>query len=113
MLTFQLVHTPALTAAKANDPGCTAAEQLIETGLCNALTRPAPSKLELRVASRQAFHRMKNLSSPFDVPVIRQARAKARRAAKSDNPFLRGTKTTVNGRTPKRVLKGTSLPLVP
>ncbi|HIP23465.1 MAG TPA: integrase, partial [Rhodobacteraceae bacterium] len=53
----------------------------------------APATLDRRIASWRAFHRMRNLASPFESPLLRQARAKARRAAakpptpKSNNPI--------------------------
>ena len=71
------------------------AEALIAMGLRRDLSCPAPATLDRRIASWRAFHRMKNLPSPFDAPLIRQARAKARRAAsrerqrKSENPITR------------------------
>lgn len=71
------------------------AEALIGQGLRLSLACPAPATLDRRIASWRAFHRMKNLESPFEAPLIRQARGKARRAAarerqpKSDNPITR------------------------
>ena len=71
------------------------AQAMIDMGLRRALSCPAPATLDRRIASWRAFHRMKNLPSPFDAPLIRQARAKARRAAsrerqrKSENPITR------------------------
>ena len=44
---------------------------------CLAASR---ARVNSRIASWRAFHRMKNLDSPFDAPMIKQARAKARRA---------------------------------
>jgi site-specific recombinase XerC len=49
-------------------------------GLRKLLTCPAPSTLDRRIASWCAFHRMRNLTTPFDAPLVRQARAKARKA---------------------------------
>jgi len=69
------------------------AKALITAGLRKSLKCPAPSTLDRRIASWRAFHRMRNLPSPFEAPLIRQARAKARRAAartpapKSPNPI--------------------------
>lgn len=69
--------------------------EMIERGLRIGLTCPAPATLDRRIASWRAFHRMKNLSSPFDQPLLKQARAKGRRAAarprlpKSPRPVTR------------------------
>ena len=71
------------------------AETLISQGLRKSLACPAPATLDRRIASWRAFHRMKNLASPFDAPLLRQTRVKARRAAgqkpvsKSTNPITR------------------------
>lgn len=71
------------------------AQSLISQGLRRSLECPAPSTLDRRIASWRSFHRMRNLPSPFDAPLIRQARSKARRAAgrpaapKSANPITR------------------------
>lgn len=54
--------------------------ELIAIGLRVALTCPAPATLDRRIASWQAFHRMRNLTSPFSSPLVQQARQKARRA---------------------------------
>ena len=69
------------------------AQAMINTGLRKSLKCPAPATLDRRIASWRAFHRMRNLASPFESPLLRQARAKARRAAakpptpKSNNPI--------------------------
>ena len=92
-LRFILDHSRDLTDAQDN--AREAAETLIAQGLRKTLTCPAPSTLDRRIASWRAFHRMKNLGSPFDAPLIRQTRGKARRAAarrkapKSANPITR------------------------
>lgn len=92
-LRFVLDHASDLT--DATGPARAAAEALIAAGLRRGLACPAPSTLDRRIASWRAFHRMKNLASPFEAPLIRQARAKARRAAarprrrKSDHPITR------------------------
>ncbi|SDE42195.1 tyrosine-type recombinase/integrase [Ruegeria marina] len=92
-LRFVLDHSRDLSEAK--DGAREVAEALIAQRLRRALTCPAPSTLNRRIASWQAFHRMKNLDSPFDAPLLKQARAKARRAAarpakpKSRNPITR------------------------
>ncbi|MFD1740205.1 tyrosine-type recombinase/integrase [Cypionkella sinensis] len=63
------------------------AMQLIALGLRRALTCPASATLDRRIASWQAFHRMRNLASPFAAPLVQQARQKARRAnARPHNP---------------------------
>ena len=92
-LRFVLDHTRDLSGATG--PARTAADTLIEQGLRRRLACPAPATLDRRIASWRAFHRMKNLTSPFDAPLIRQARAKGRRAnarpitPKSAHPITR------------------------
>jgi len=77
-LRFILDHAQDLT----NRPGRAqeVALALIALGLRVALSCPAPSTLDRRIASWQAFHRMRNLPSPFSGPLVQQARQKARRA---------------------------------
>jgi integrase len=94
-LSFILDHARDLRDVGRTDSARQAAEALIAAGLRKALTCPTPATLDRRIASWRAFHRMKNLPSPFDVPGLRQARTKARRAAarprlpKSTRPILR------------------------
>ncbi len=94
-LRFVLDHSRDLAIADPQDPARITAEGLIAAKLRKSLACPAPSTLDRRIASWRAFHRMKNLASPFEAPLIRQARAKARRAAarppapKSANPITR------------------------
>jgi len=94
-LRFVLDHARDLGAAPAQDAGRRTAEALIAAGLRRSLACPAPSTLDRRIASWRAFHRMRNLPSPFDAPALRQARGKARRAAarppapKSAKPITR------------------------
>jgi len=89
-LRFILDHARDLDA---QDEARSTAERLIAQGLRKSLKCPAPSTLDRRIASWRAFHRMRNLTSPFEAPLLRQARAKARRAAarpsapKSNNPI--------------------------
>jgi len=89
-LRFILDHARDL---EAQDEARAVAETLIAKGLRKSLKCPAPATLDRRIASWQAFHRMRNLASPFEAPLLRQARAKARRAAarppapKSKNPI--------------------------
>lgn len=72
-----------------------AALDLIAQGLRRSLACPAPSTLDRRIASWRAFHRMRNLASPFTAPLVAEARVKARRAAarprvpKSPRPLTR------------------------
>ena len=54
--------------------------ELMAIGLRASLACPAPATLDRRIASWQAFHRMRNLTSPFSAPLVQQARQKARRA---------------------------------
>lgn len=92
-LRFVLDHARDLSAetGAARD----AAAALIAAGLRRSLACPAPATLDRRIASWRAFHRMRDLPAPFDAPLIRQARAKARRACarppapKSANPITR------------------------
>lgn len=77
-LRFILDHAQDLTdrPGRAQD----VALELIAIGLRVALTCPDPATLDRRIASWQAFHRMRNLTSPFSAPLVQQARQKARRA---------------------------------
>lgn len=77
-LRFILDHAQDLT----NQPGPAqdAALELVAIGLRVSLACPAPATLDRRIASWQAFHRMRNLTSPFAAPLVQQARQKARRA---------------------------------
>ncbi len=77
-LRFILHHAEDLTSKSG--PAQDAAMELIALGLRLALTAPAPATLDRRIASWQAFHRMRNLTSPFSAPMVAQARQKARRA---------------------------------
>ncbi len=94
-LAFILDHARDLNDAPETDVARESAEALIAQGLRKSLSCPAPSTLDRRIASWLAFHRMKNLASPFDAPQVKQARAKARRAAarspapKSAHPITR------------------------
>ncbi|SHL66485.1 Site-specific recombinase XerC [Roseovarius marisflavi] len=94
-LRFILDHARDLAALDPSESARMAAEALIVAGLRKSLACPAPATLDRRIASWRAFHRMKNLPSPFDAPMVRQARAKARRAAarpkaaKSAKPIVR------------------------
>ena len=94
-LRFILDHSRNLAEAPATDPARAVAETMIAMGLRKSLACPAPSTLDRRIASWRAFHRMKNLASPFEAPLLRQTRTKARRAAakpnapKSANPITR------------------------
>ncbi|WP_171238966.1 tyrosine-type recombinase/integrase, partial [Ruegeria sp. HKCCA5763] len=94
-LVFILDHARNLDDAPETDVARETAEALIAQRLRKSLACPAPSTLDRRIASWLAFHRMKNLPSPFDTPQVKQARAKARRAAarppapKSQHPITR------------------------
>lgn len=77
-LRFILDHAQDLTDKKG--PAQDVALELIALGLRIALTCPAPATLDRRIASWQAFHRMRNLPSPFSAPLVQQTRQKARRA---------------------------------
>lgn len=77
-LRFILDHAQDLT--DKTGPAQNVAMELIALGLRRTLTCPAPATLDRRIASWQAFHRMRNLPSPFSAPLVQQARQKARRA---------------------------------
>lgn len=82
VLRFLLHHAEDLTTKSG--PARDAAEELIAIGLRRNLTAPAPATLDRRIASWQAFHRMRNLVSPFSAPLVQQTRQKVRRA--NDRP---------------------------
>lgn len=94
-LRFLLDHSRDLGAAPAGDPSRQVAEALIGFGLRRSLACPAPATLDRRIACWRALHRMRDLPSPFEAPLLRQTRAKARTAAarppapKSQNPITR------------------------
>lgn len=94
-LRFILDHSRDLTLAPTQDSARLSADALIDAGLRKSLACPAPATLDRRIASWRAFHRMRNLASPFEAPAVRQARTKARRAAarprapKSAKPIVR------------------------
>ena len=98
-LRFILHHAEDLT--EATGPARDAAEALVAQGLRRALTPPAPSTLDRRIASWRAFHRMRNLPSPFASPLVQQARQKARKALarprtpKSPRPVTREVLTAL------------------
>ena len=92
-LRFILDHSVDLRTMPG--PAWDVAQALIEEGLRRALACPAPATLYRRIASWRASHRMRNLPSPFEAPLIAQARSRARRAAarpaapKSARPITR------------------------
>lgn len=92
-LRFILDHAQDLTTKKGS--AREVAMELITIGLRRELTCPAPATLDRRIASWQAFHRMRNLPSLFSAPLVQQARQKARhanarpRVPKSPKPVTR------------------------
>ena len=92
-LRFVLDHSVDLSAkpGRAQD----AAMEMIARGLRVSLACPAPATLDRRIASWRAFHRMRNLPSPFAAPFVAAARQKSRRAnaaprvPKSPSPVTR------------------------
>lgn len=94
-LRFLADHARDLGQLPAADPARQTAEMLIAAGLRRSLACPAPATLDRRVASWRVFHRLRNLTSPFERPLVAQARGKARRAAarptapKSAHPITR------------------------
>ncbi len=93
-LRFILDHSADLRDA-AGTAAQDAASGLIALGLRRSLACPSPATLDRRIASWRAFHRMRNLASPFQSPLLAQARIKARAAAarpkapKSARPITR------------------------
>ena len=77
-LRFVLDHAQDLTDKPG--PAREVAMEMIALGLRRDLACPAPATLDRRIASWAAFHRMRNLVSPFSRPLVQQARQKARRA---------------------------------
>jgi len=88
-LAFLLDHARDLSDAPPEDIARQAAEALIAQGLRKTLACPAPSTLDRHIASWLGFHRMKNLTSPFDSALVKQARAKARRDEALSPPHRR------------------------
>jgi integrase len=94
-LAFVLDHSRDLMDIGSHDRAVVTAQALQAQGLRRSLACPAPATLDRRIASWRAFHRMKNLPSPFEAPQIRQARSKGRRAnarppaPKSAHPITR------------------------
>lgn len=80
-LRFVLDHAEDLAMAAPDAEARRVAERLIALGLRRSLDRPAPATLDRRIASWRAFHGFRDLASPFDRPVLRRARAAARRSA--------------------------------
>lgn len=94
-LRFVLDHARDLSVDDADRSARQVAETMIAAGLRRSLKAPAPATLDRRIASWRAFHRMRNLANPFEAPLVRAARQKARRAVrhrpgrKSENPVTR------------------------
>ena len=98
-LRFILDHAQDLTGKPGSAQDV--AMELQAIGLRIALSCPSPATLDRRIASWQAFHRMRNLVSPFSAPLVQQARQKARRAnarpraPKSAKPVTRAVLETL------------------
>lgn len=94
-LRFLLDHARDLGDLPESDPARAVAVRLVDRGLRRSLAAPAPATIDRRIATWRAMHRMRNLASPFEAPLIRQARARARVAAgrraapKSARPITR------------------------
>jgi integrase len=94
-LRFVLDHARDLSGLPEEEPARGVAERLVAAGLRRSLDAPAPATLDRRIASWRAMHRMRNLASPFEAPLVRQARTRARSAAgrrpvpKSARPITR------------------------
>ena len=100
-LRFLLDHARDLETDPPESDSRQVAEVMVERGLRKSLACPAPSTLDRRIASWRVFHRMRNLPSPFEAPLLRDARSKARRAMatprrrKSANPVTRDVLETL------------------
>jgi integrase len=80
-LRFVVDHAEDLSQSAPETAARRVAEAMIDRGLRKSLARPAPATLDRRIASWRAFHGFRNLASPFEAPILRRARAAARRAA--------------------------------
>lgn len=100
-LRFVIDHARDLGGLAEDDPVRVVAERLVAAGLRRGLQAPAPATLDRRIASWRAMHRMRNMASPFEAPLVRQARARARKAAgrrimpKSARPITRDVLETM------------------
>ena len=100
-LRFLLDHARDLETDPPESASRQVAEVMVERGLRKSLACPAPSTLDRRIASWRVFHRMRNMPSPFEAPLLRDARSKARRAMatsrrrKSANPVTRDVLETL------------------
>jgi len=100
-LRFLLDHARNLEKDSPESAPRQVAEAMVERGLRKSLMCPAPSTLDRRIASWRVFHRMRNHPSPFESPLLRDARTKARRATaaprtrKSANPVTRDVLETL------------------
>lgn len=83
---FILDHAEDLDRLSADSRARRTAEALIEMGLRRTLKAPAPSTLDRRIASWRTLHRLRNLASPFDTPIVRTVRAKALKVLRSRKP---------------------------
>lgn len=94
-LRFVLDHARDLGGLPGDDPARIVGARLMAAGLRRSLAAPAPATLDRRIATWRAMHRMRNLASPFEAPLIRETRVRARRAAgrrpqpKSARPITR------------------------
>lgn len=77
-LRFVLDHARDLIDLPQDDPVRQVGQRLVAAGLRRDLRAPAPATLDRRIATWRALHRMRNLASPFEAPLVRQARARAR-----------------------------------
>ena len=77
-LRFILDHAEDLTEAAPDHPGRIVANRLIALRLRRRRDAPSPATLDRRIATWRSLHRLKNLTSPFDAPLVREARRKAR-----------------------------------
>jgi integrase len=100
-LRFVIDHARDLEESPEEDAARAVALQLVGAGLRRSVAAPAPATLDRRIATWRALHRMRNLASPFEAPLIRQARSRARKAAgrrpapKSARPITRDVLETM------------------
>ena len=77
---LRFVQDHAVDLTDQPGPAQAAAQALIALGLRVKLSAPAPATLDRRIASWQAFHRLREVPSPFAAPQVAAARQQARRA---------------------------------
>lgn len=77
---FVLDHSEDLAARAKGDPHRATMEALAAAGLRRSIAPPAPPTLDRIISSWRAMHRLRGLDSPFDDPLVKAQRTKARKA---------------------------------